>query len=372
MVKFSDIDQNGPDSPHQKSKNDGLESSKNSLLSFRKLATEREKLASEKIVSETFEPDKKEKAHDGGKDLYKKACDYLKGVIRSVKQGKTFPLKPALQIINEMLVSQSSRDTLFLEALHYDDPNEFIVTHHVNVAIYAIKMAEHLGWSRDRQLEIGTAALLHDVGMGLIPDDLLLKQDRFTDAELLIIKERSNYAYKILKTFKEDYAYLAECALHVNERFDGSGYPMGLKGDEINEYAQIIGLIDMYEALIHSRPQREKFLHFTAVKEIIKLGKNIFQKQYLKTLLNIFSIFPIFSYVKLNSNAVGRVTETFPDQPMRPKIKIVFDSQGRRLLTERVINLQENPLLYIVDSVSEEELRGLSNGTISQKATDAS
>ncbi|UCD32356.1 MAG: HD domain-containing protein, partial [Desulfobacterales bacterium] len=301
----------------------------------------------------------KEITGDAGKELYEKARKYLKDVFESVRLEKTISLNPGIQIINDMIALQSSKDTLFLRTFQYDDLDEFVVTHPVNVAIYAIRMAEHLGWRKDRQVDLGMAALLHDVGMASIPDELLFKEGRLSDAECRIIKERSNYAYNILKTFKDDYAYLAECALHVNERLDGSGYPMGLKGDEISEIAQIIGLVDVYEALIHSRPQREKLPHFTAIKEIIKLGKNIFQKQYLKTLLNIFSRFPIFSYVRLNSNAIGRVIETYPGQPVSPKVQIVFDSENRRLLTERIINLQENPQFTIVDSVSEEELNGL-------------
>jgi HD-GYP domain-containing protein (c-di-GMP phosphodiesterase class II) len=321
------------------------------------VAEEKEKRVSDN--SEATAGDK-EKAREKGENLYGMACDYIKNVLTSVKEGRCFLLDPGFQIINEMVALQLFTDTLFLRALHDDAPHEFIVTHPVNVAIYAIKMAKHLDWSKDRQVEIGMSALLHDVGMGLIPDELLIKEDRLSDDEYLIIKERSNYACHILNNFKEDRAYLADCALHVNERLDGSGYPMGLKGDEIHEYARIIGLLDMYEALIHSRPWRERLLHFSAIKEIIKLGKNIFQKRHLRALLNIFSISPIFSYVRLNSNAIGQVIETYPGQPMRPKIRIVFDSQNRRLLVERTINLRENPFLYIVDSVSEKEVQAFS------------
>jgi HD-GYP domain-containing protein (c-di-GMP phosphodiesterase class II) len=343
----------------KKKHKNNAESQKDLQLGPTKVAEEKERRASDNLKARVSD---KEKAREKGENLYEMACDYLKNVLTSVKQGKCFLLDPGFQIINEMVALQFFTDTLFLKTFHDDAPHEFIVTHPVDVAIYAIKMAEHLDWGKDRQVEIGMSALLHDVGMGLIPDKLLFKEDRLNDGEYLIIKERSNYAYHILNTFKEDLVYLARCALHVNERLDGSGYPIGLKGDEIHEYAQIIGLLDMYEALTHSRPWRERFRHFSAIKEIIKLGKNIFQKRHLRVLLNIFSIFPIFSYVRLNSNAIGRVIETYPDQPMRPKIQIVFDSQNKRLLAERIINLQENPFLAIIDSVSEKEVRAFSKG----------
>ena len=153
---------------------------------------------------------------------------------------------------------------------------------------------------------------------------------------------------------------MIETAAQVYERIDGSGYPRGLKGDEIHEYAQIIGLLDMYEALIHSRPQRDKLTHYTAVKEVINTCKHRFQRKHLKSMLSIFTLFPIHSYVRLNSNAIGKVLETYADQPMRPRIQILYDSQRRKVLTERIVVLPDNPLLNIVGSVPESEIQGLS------------
>ncbi len=203
------------------------------------------------------------------------------------------------------------------------------------------------------------AGLLHDVGMAAVPDKILYKQGKLNDAEKKIFRQRPNFSSKILRTLGPEYAYLAECAVQVYERIDGSGYPRGLKANEMHEYAQIIGLLDMYESLIHSRPQRAKHTPFAAVKEIINTSKNHFQKEYLKALLGIFTAFPIHSYVRLNSDAIGKVIETYPDQPLRPKIQIIYDSQKRKVLTEKIIALPEDPLLHIVDSMSENEMRKL-------------
>jgi HD-GYP domain-containing protein (c-di-GMP phosphodiesterase class II) len=217
-------------------------------------------------------------------------------------------------------------------------------------------MADHLGFSKNKQVEIGMAGLLHDVGMAAVPDKILYKQGKLNDAEIKIFRQRPNFSSKILRTLGPEYAYLAECAVQVYERIDGSGYPRGLKANEMHEYAQIIGLLDMYESLIHSRPHRGKRTPFAAVKEIINTSKNHFQKEYLKALLSIFTAFPIHSYVRLNSDAIGKVIETYPDQPLRPKIQIVYDSQKRKVLTEKIVALPEDPLLHIIDSISENEI----------------
>jgi HD-GYP domain-containing protein (c-di-GMP phosphodiesterase class II) len=297
-----------------------------------------------------------QKTEESRRNLYRQATDYLSVVMTAVREDQRFALEPGYKILEQIVDIRTPMDALFLKSIHSDESYDFVVNHSVNVAIYAIKMAETLGFTRTQQIEMGMVGLFHDIGMAKIPDEIIYKKEKLNDREFHLIKERPKLGYDILTAYGEEFAYLAECTLQIYERADGSGYPRGLYVDEIHEYAQIIGLVDMYEALIHTRPQREKILHFYAVKEIIRSGKRKFQQQYLKALLNTFSIFPIHSYVRLNSNAVGRVIETYRDQPMRPKLQIVYDSQRKRVLTERIINLPEHSLLYITDAVSEDEL----------------
>ncbi len=292
--------------------------------------------------------------------LYNQACEYMQQALDSVRAKKRFSLEPGFEIMQKIVEVFSAKDQNFVKILPTGDPLKFVVSHSVNVAIYAIKMAVKLGFSENRQIEIGLSGMLHDIGMGIIPEEIIYKKESLTDKDFKIFQERPIYSYNILKSFGSEFGYLAEVALQVHERSDGSGYPRGLKNLDIHEYAQIIGLADIYEALIHSRPQREKYLHFVAVKEIIKTGKNQFHRKYLKVLLNVFSIFPVNSYVRLNSNAIGRIIETYPDQPMRPRIEIEFDSENRRVLSKRIVDLRENSLLYIADSLSEEELLEIS------------
>ncbi|MBW1696656.1 MAG: HD domain-containing protein [Deltaproteobacteria bacterium] len=288
--------------------------------------------------------------------LYEEAVKYLRQVLEFVRRRRKFPLVSGFKIIHRMLETQLPYDPLFVYAMHQDHPDEYVVYHSVNVSIFAVKMAQYLKFSKQNQLEIGMAGLLHDVGMGLISNDILFKDGQLSKKELSMLRELPVYSYKILKTAAPQYPYLAESAYQIYERIDGSGYPNGLHGNEISEYAQIIGLVNVYEALIHSRPQREKFLHFNAVKEIMKKNKKGFQRKYLKALLNIFSIFPLSSYVRLNSGAIGKVVETYPDYPMKPKVKIVYDSQNQEVLGERILDLSKESLLHIVDAVSEEEI----------------
>jgi putative nucleotidyltransferase with HDIG domain len=351
LVEFRNMENKAQNKSNPKAKQD-------LKLSFRKLAATRGKLAASGRPTVTPSPQSTNNNHNR-KGLYDKASIYLNQVLSAVKNRKSFALEPGFRILQKMAEGSHPDDELFIMAIHLDDRFKYVIHHSINVAIYALKMADDLGFDYTRKLELAMAALLHDIGMAVIPDKILYKQDELSSQEINILRERPNYSDKILRSFGDGFAYLAESAAQVYERIDGSGYPRSLKGDEIHEYAQIIGLLDMYEALIHSRPQRDKLTHFTSVKEVINTCKHRFQRKHLKSLLSIFTVFPIHSYVRLNSNAIGKVIETYADQPMRPKLQIIYDSQRRKVLTERIVVLPENPLLNIVDSVPESEIQEL-------------
>ena len=326
---------------------------KNAKLSFAKLTEGQPKAGKTGIQTP---PDESRKL------LHEEASAYISDVLNAVRSRKGFTLEKGFEVVRKIVGVNHPQDPVLVMALHHDNWRQYVIHHPVNVSIFAIKMADHLGFNKEKQVEIGIAGLLHDVGMAVVPDKILFKQGKLNDAEIKIFKQRLNFSSKILRTSGDKYAYLAECAVQVYERIDGSGYPRGLQANEMHEYAQLIGLLDMYESLIHSRPQRAKHTPFAAIKEIINTSKNHFQKEYLKALLSIFTVFPIHSYVRLNSDAIGKVIETYPDQPMRPKIQIIYDSQKRKVLTEKIVALPEDPLLHIVDSISENQIRQLVEG----------
>jgi len=326
---------------------------KDAKLSFAKLTEGQPQVGKMSIQAP---PDKTRKL------LYEEASAYLSDVLNAVSSRKGFALEKGFEVIRKIVSVNHPQDPVLVTALHLDNWRQYVIHHPVNVSIFAIKIADHLGFNREKQVEIGMAGLLHDVGMAVVPDKILFKQGKLSDSEIKIFRQRPNFSSKILRTLGDKYAYLAECAVQVYERIDGSGYPRGLQANEMHEYAQLIGLLDMYESLIHTRPQRARYTPFAAVKEIINTSKKHFQKEYLKALLSVFTAFPIHSYVRLNSDAIGKVIETYPDQPMRPKIQIIYDSQKRKVLIEKIVALPEDPLLHIVDSINENQIRELIEG----------
>lgn len=139
--------------------------------------------------------------------------------------------------------------------------------HQKRVTALAIKMAEHYGLDEIQIENIRLASLLHDIGKFYVPQELLVKPVRLNDTELKLIKKHAVEGYHIISDIPFD-APIATMVLHHHERIDGSGYPNGLKGDEICLEAQIIGVADMVEAMSSHRPYRAALGYRKAIEEL--------------------------------------------------------------------------------------------------------
>jgi HD-GYP domain-containing protein (c-di-GMP phosphodiesterase class II) len=235
---------------------------------------------------------------------------------------------------------------------------DYYISHPVNTTVYAIKIGLRLGYSRDKLKELAIAALLHDVGMFMIPENIITKEGALTESELALIKRHPELGKNLLFKFKDQMPWLARAVHEHQERENGKGYPRGLKGDNIAEYAQIIGICDSYEAMTHNRPHKKAIMQFTSVRELIETKYLLFPTKILKAFLEELSVYPIGSCVKLNNNAIGMVIDTNKDQPMKPIIKLLFDGHGEKVTDERIIDLKVNTVLNILGGVSDDELPG--------------
>src|SRR3989339_1027306 len=300
------------------------------------------------------EEERKEKAFV---DIYDEFYEFLAEVLDAAKTDQKFSIDRGVELVAKAIDTPSAIESLYRKAIYRKEFKYDSKVHGINVAIFAIKIGEGLGYKRDQLVELGIAALIHDIGMCKIPDEVVNKEGILTNEEYALIKKHPQFGYEIvLNSLGEKYKWLAEVVSQEQEREGGQGYPRGLQGNEIHEYAKVIGMVDVYEALSHPRPQRKRFLPYEATKAIVNSSRNMFPQKLIKVLLTKLSCFPISSYVVLNSKAIGRVVETNEASPLRPVIEMLYDSMGKKLTEKKVVKLQDTPLLYITDSMFEEDL----------------
>ena len=213
-----------------------------------------------------------------------------------------------------------------------------------------------LGYNKIKLNGLGLSACLYDCGLVKMKV-LINRPKKFSPDEFAPIKKHSGNGTEVLKKIGEDIPDIVKkVALEHHERVDGSGYPNGIKGEDIHEYAQIIGLVDCYEALTHARPYRDLISSHEAIKTIITKEEQCFGNFLIKALIKKMSLYPIGSWIKLNTNEVGKVVETNEDFPLRPVIRVLFDLEGRRLDEIKTLDLSKNQNIYIEKIVTLEKL----------------
>lgn len=234
----------------------------------------------------------------------------------------------------------------------------FLGAHPVNVAILAAKLAEVLRLDETRALRVVVAALVHDVGMTRLPLEVIRNNRGLAPDEEYHLRQHPNYGAEIiLERFGAEYEWLAVIVRQEHERIQGAakgGYPQGLTGDQIDPNAQLIGILDVYEALTHPRRQRPAESPSKAIKQLLESGNQYFITPMRKALLDALSYFPLGTTVQLNTGEVGEVVSTNRKYPMRPLVEVRTDANHRPLSQPKRVDLKDNPILSISKSIDPE------------------
>ena len=211
--------------------------------------------------------------------------------------------------------------------------------HAISVSVLALTLGRFLGLSRDHLHILGTATLLQDIGKMALPDDLLHKLDRLNLAEREVLKEHVAASVQMLeKANGFSHQVIQTVSMH-HERFDGSGYPQGLSGDDIPLLATISGIVDCYQAGISPRPYRKPKTSFEVLMELYGERDGAFPGGVIEQFIQCIGVFPIGSFVQLNTNEVGIVVRRNQVQQLKPKLMILIDSKGKRLSEPETVDL---------------------------------
>ena len=359
MVRFSDIvikeDKKEPrkKDPGSEIKADGEESTMSNAEIARALSdTQILKVRGERSF---YTPTVKEEWSSEVIAYYEKFVQRVMETRDRVRNGQELSPSPIFSDLHHILNQDLIEDLYEYSMFCPGDYAEMLV-HDVKVTFVALIVGKGMGYDLRMLLKVGLAGLLENVGMYEIPEAVLQKKEKLDDEAIALIRNHPKRSYEILAEMGEKYRWLAEVALQAHERADGSGYPYGLKKEQIYEMSFIIGLSDVYVAMITDRPYRDKFVQTDAIKYILEEGSGQFPTRIRKAFLNQLSLFPVNTYVRLNNKSIGRVLCTDRNQPLRPTIELVQDSAGHKMLKRELIQLSKNPLLYITESLHERDV----------------
>ena len=199
----------------------------------------------------------------------------------------------------------------------YDD---LTYIHSLNVAILCHEFANWMHMPEEEQDILTLAGLLHDVGKMGIPGKIIKKAGLLTEEEYELIKQHPQKGYDFLKKHPLDERIMNAALMH-HERCDGSGYPQGLKADEIDDFAKIVAIADYYDALTSARVYREPHCPFEVFR-MLQQEQDKFDSTYLAVFMEGVASFYIGCEVVLSNQKRARMVDTNPTDQSNPIVKM--------------------------------------------------
>lgn len=236
----------------------------------------------------------------------------------------------AMRDLMKMILDDlSSHEDAMIMLMNMHTVDHYLYMHSLNVCVYSTLLGIAKGYNNEQLITLGLGAMLHDIGKTQISLQVLLKPGPLTPAEFAEMKSHAVRGYDLLRDQPNIPLLAAHCAYQHHERINGSGYPRGIKGDEIQEYAKWIGIVDSYDAMTTHRVYRQALLPHQAV-EALYAGSNIlYDTEMLKLFRDRVVIYPIGLTVKLNTGQSAVVVGVNSSCAHRPIIRVLTDEAGQ-------------------------------------------
>lgn len=280
---------------------------------------------------------------DQAREIEAKTRDLIFSIIDDVRIGRSFHADAARQSVASMTESIIRNPDALVWLTQLKQKNEYTATHSLRVCILALSFARHLNFTREQMEMLGTGALLHDIGKIKVPNEIIDKPERLTDAEYSIMKKHVPWGADILANTKGFPAHAIEVARCHHERYSGTGYIMGLSGDDIGIYGLIAAIVDTYDALTSDRAYRAGTSAAEALKIIYEGRNNMYHPALVEQFIQCLGIFPLGSVVEMNTGSIGVVITVNRARRLRPRIALVLRPDKQPLSPAVIIDLMKKP-----------------------------
>lgn len=289
-------------------------------------------------------------------DFYHRFHEYVEGLFTRFVTKNEIEVKEVAEKVKE-LCEAVKEDRRFL--LRVQDPGNgdrnYLATHTVKSTIIAVVLGSYLKLPNHRLIELGTAALLHEIGMVKLPPQLYMTDRPLSPPERKAILTHPVLSYNILRSFNFPLV-VCVATLEHHERENGEGYPRKLTSDKISIYAKIISVACSYEALTGNRPYKHAKDGYASMIDLLKNVGKQYDDVIVRALVYSLSIYPIGLYVLLSNGKKGQVVDVNPENPRFPIVQIFGDKtpDGK----DRTMETSQTGLHIIRPLVKEEVDRG--------------
>lgn len=253
-------------------------------------------------------------------------------------QNNLLPMQPIHDQVKTLLgqLRDQRRFLLRIPELNPGDTN-YIVDHAVKTAIVAVATGSTMKLPPHRLIDIGTAGLLHEIGMIRLPSQLYMSNRELSPKEKKAITTSPVLGFKVLRQFNYP-MQVALAVLESREHIDGSGYPRNINGQKLSQYAKILNPASTFAAMASTRPYRSPIDGHTIMKTLLTGQNTKYDKEVLQGMLGTFSLFPYGTYVQLASGNRAIVVDISPGSPRAPSVRLITDRNGAVISEQPVVD----------------------------------
>jgi putative nucleotidyltransferase with HDIG domain len=222
-------------------------------------------------------------------------------------------------IADDLMSAINSNNAIAIDISALKTSDEYTFKHSVDVATIAMIIAKQQKLPANDIRDIGVCGLLHDIGKTKVPLSILNKPEKLTEEEFAIMKQHSVYGYHMINDNPAFSQAICLGVLQHHEKTNGKGYPMGVDDANLSEYARILAVADIYDALVTERPYKAAFSQRDAVEMIMSLTDEL-DMHAMKSFLGSTILYPVDSLVELSNGETARVVKNNPDYLLRPTV----------------------------------------------------
>ncbi len=312
-----------------------------------RIDTDKSSVKKKEVPGKKVAKDDKQREEEYYKELENAVTIHHEGVIRvsevlhAIRSGQPFSLsiiKSAARDIVESLLKNPDALISLSQLKGYDD---YTYVHSVNVAILLASLALAMGYPEERLIELGMGGLLHDIGKMRVPEKILNKPGKLTDTEFAIIKRHPEFGIETILDMRGISDITRKIVLQHHERYNGKGYPLGLKGERIHEVGLMSAVADVYDALTSDRVYKAAWTPQKALALIFKGCDTEYSRRIVELFTKHMGVYPVGSFVKLSNGELGVVIRIDREKLLRPVVLVLFDKNGTRLRVPKKIDLWE-------------------------------
>ncbi|WP_022942232.1 HD-GYP domain-containing protein [Psychromonas hadalis] len=278
---------------------------------------------------------------------FAQAGEFIADMMANVKMGQHIELEQVNPVINKLSLSILRNPNALLGLSRIRTMDVYTFEHSVSFSILMMAFAKSMGLSEKIICEVGIGGLLHDIGKTLTPDKILNKPGKLTDDEFVIMKEHVVHSRKILEKTNGLSQISMDIAAQHHEKYDGNGYPLGLKGDQISRYGQMSAIVDVYDALTADRCYHKGKEPSEVLKLLVKWSGAHFNPSLVREFIQSVGIYPAGSLVMLSNQHLAKVID-INENMLKPVVEVFINAKTRSYIPRKLIDLAQFDAIKIL------------------------